>query len=114
LEVHEQSQRHAARVQWSCAPESPYWGSRRLLAYLRCVEPLPVHQQRSLRLLREPKLLVFSQLRLKAQRTRTKSTPQPTRLDAWWGIDRTTVLVPGGGRGLPRRGAGLGYEDDRR
>ena len=58
-------------------------GCRRIWAYLRFVEPLPVNQKRILRLMREHALLVSPNLRLKAQRTPTRSKPKPTRPHEW-------------------------------
>jgi hypothetical protein len=59
--------------------EPPCWGYRRLWAYLHCVDQLPVHKKRILRLMREHHRLVTLQQRLQAQRTPTRSTPTPTR-----------------------------------
>ncbi len=75
----------------------PCWGYRRIWTYRRCVEQLPVHNKRMWRLMREPHLLVPPNLRLKAQRTPMRSTPQPTKPNEWWGIDLTKVLVEGVG-----------------
>lgn len=75
----------------------PFWGYRRLWAYLRFVEQLSVNTKRILRLMREPHLLVTRHLRLQAKRTPTGSTPRPTKPHEWWGIDMTKVLVAGVG-----------------
>ena len=72
-------------------------GDHRLWASLRFVERQPVNKKRSLRLLREPHLLVQPNSRLNAKRTPTRSQPQPTRPNEWWGIDLTKVLVQGFG-----------------
>jgi putative transposase len=77
--------------------EHPCWGYRRIWAYLRFVEPLPINKQRVLRLMREHQLLVPPNLRLKARRTPTASKPKPTRPNEWWGLDRTKVSVSGFG-----------------
>jgi putative transposase len=77
--------------------EHPFWGYRRIWAYLRCVEQLPVNQKRMWRLMREPHLLVPPNLRLKAKRTPRGSKPRPTKPHEWWGIDMTKVLVEGCG-----------------
>lgn len=77
--------------------EHPFWGYRRIWAYLRFVEQLPVNKQRMWRLRREHRLLVPPNLRLKAKRTPTRSKPKPIRPNAWWGIDMTKVLVEGVG-----------------
>jgi putative transposase len=75
----------------------PFWGYRRIWAYLRCVEQQPVNKKRILRLLREHHLLVTSNQRLRAKRTPTRSKPKPSRPNEWWGIDMTKVLVQGFG-----------------
>jgi putative transposase len=71
--------------------EHLFWGYRRIWAYLRFVEQLPVNRKRVLRLMREHQLLVQSNLRLKAKRTPMGSKPKPTRPNEWWGIDMTKV-----------------------
>ena len=108
------AQRHAALVQRSCAlkAEHPFWGYRRIWAYLRFVEQLPVNKKRIWRLMREHHLLVPPNLRLKAKRTPTMSKPKPTRPNEWWGIDMTKVLVEGVGWVYPRHRARLVYQDD--
>jgi putative transposase len=73
--------------------EHPFWGYRRIWAYLRFVDQRPVNKKRILRLMREHHLLVTPNQRLKAKRTPTRSKPKPTRPNEWWGIDMTKVLV---------------------
>ena len=75
----------------------PFWGYRRVWAYLRFVEQQPVHKKRILRLLREHQLLVQPNMRLKAKRTSAGRQPRPTKPNEWWGIDMTKVLVEGFG-----------------
>jgi putative transposase len=77
--------------------EHPFWGYRRIWAYLRFVEQWPVNKKRILRLMREHHLLVSPNGKLKAKRTPTRSKPKPTRPNEWWGIDMTKVLVQGVG-----------------
>jgi putative transposase len=77
--------------------EHPFWGYRRIWAYLRFVEQVPVNKKRILRLMREHQLLVQPNLRLRAKRTPTGSKPRPTKRNEWWGIDMTKVLVQGFG-----------------
>lgn len=77
--------------------EHPFWGYRRIWAYLRFVEQLPVNKKRIWRLMREHRLLVPLNLRLKAKRTRSGRKPKPTQPNQWWGIDMTKVLVEGVG-----------------
>jgi putative transposase len=75
----------------------PFWGYRRIWAYLRFIEQVPVNKKRVLRLLREHHLLVTPNSKLKAKRTPTRSKPRPTMPNEWWGIDMTKVLVEGFG-----------------
>jgi putative transposase len=77
--------------------DHPFWGYRRIWAYLHDVERLPVHKTRMLRVMRENSLLVTPNLRLRAKRTPTSSKPRPTKPNEWWGIDMTKVLVEGFG-----------------
>lgn len=77
--------------------DHPFWGYRRIWAYLRFVEQVPVNKKRMLRLLREHHLLVTSNSKLRAKRTPPRSKPRPTRPNEWWGIDMTKVLVEGSG-----------------
>ena len=73
--------------------EHPFWGYRRCWAHLKFVEHLPVNKKRILRVMREAGLGVTPNLRLRATRTPTRSKPQPTAPNQWWGIDMTKVLV---------------------
>jgi putative transposase len=77
--------------------EHPFWGYRRIWAYLHCVEQRPINKQRILRLMREHQLLVTPHLRLRAKRTPLGKKPRPTKPNEWWGIDMTKVLVQGFG-----------------
>jgi putative transposase len=71
----------------------PFWGYRRVWAYLRFVEQRAVNKKRILRLMREHHLLVQPNLRLQAKRTPMASKPRPSKPNEWWGIDMTKVLV---------------------
>lgn len=73
--------------------EHPFWGYRRIWAYLRFVDGLRINKKRVLRLMRAHGLLVKATPRLKATRTPTRSNPRPTAPSQWWGIDMTKVLV---------------------
>jgi putative transposase len=77
--------------------EHPFWGYRRIWAYLRFVEHLSVNKKRILRLMREHHFVVTPHLKLKAKRTPTGRKPKPTKPNEWWGIDMTKVLVAGFG-----------------
>ncbi len=92
LRVVQRNQGLLERIQ-ALKAEHPFWGYRRIWAYLRCVEQLPVNKKRILRLMRVHHLLVTPYQRLKAKRTPARSKPKPTRPNEWWGIDMTKVLV---------------------
>jgi putative transposase len=77
--------------------EHPFWGYRRLWAYLRVVEQQAVQKKRMLRLLREHHLLVQPNLRLQAKRTPRGRKPKPPKPHEWWGIEMTQVMVAGVG-----------------
>jgi putative transposase len=96
LHVTQRDKERLPRLQ-ALKAEHPCWGYRRVWAFWRFVEHLPVNRQRIWRLLREHHLLVPPHLRLKATRTPSHSTPKPLKPHEWWGIDRTKVLVPGFG-----------------
>jgi putative transposase len=93
------AQRNAALVQriQELKAEHPFWGYRRIWAYLRFVEQHPINKKRVWRLMRKHQLLVQPNVRLKAKRTPTRSKPRPTKPDEWWSIDMTKVLVEGFG-----------------
>ena len=75
--------------------ERPLWGYRRRWAYPPVVARLAVSKGHGFRVMKEHNLLVKPNLRLKAQRTSTRSKPRPTRPHEWWGIDMTKVVVAG-------------------
>jgi putative transposase len=77
--------------------EQPFWGYRRIWAYLHFVEQLSINKKRVLRVMREHNLLVQPHWKLKATRTPSRSKPRPTKPQAWWGIDMTKVMVEGCG-----------------
>jgi putative transposase len=77
--------------------DRPFWGYRRIWAYLRYVEQMPVNKKRIWRLMREHRLLVTATQRLKAKRTPTGRTPKPIKPNEWWGIDMTKALGEGFG-----------------
>jgi putative transposase len=76
--------------------EHPFWGYRRVWAYLNYVEGILVNKKRVLRLMREENMLVKANMNLKALRSPQRSKPRPTRPNEWWGIDMTKVLCGSG------------------
>ncbi|WP_447974937.1 transposase [Nitrospira sp. Kam-Ns4a] len=70
----------------------PFWGYRRVWAWLRDRERLPVKTKRGSRLMREAGLTVK---RARHAATRTpRAKPTATRPRQDWGIDRTTCPIP--------------------
>ena len=64
----------------------PYWGYRRIRAYLKNHEKLPVNRKRIFRLMKENHLLVPKNRLLKA--------PRKAKTHRYWGIDMTKVMIP--------------------
>jgi putative transposase len=93
------AQRHEGLLQRIRAlkAEHPFWGYRRIWAYLHFIEHCAVNKKRILRLRRAHHLLVPPNIKLKAKRAPMGSKPQPTKPNEWWGIDMTKVLVQGVG-----------------
>ena len=76
--------------------DHPFWGYRRVWAYLRFVGGLPVNRKRIYRLLSENNLLVKGDTRLLAKRVSNTRKPRPERANSWWGIDMTKVMTRDG------------------
>ncbi len=76
--------------------EHPFWGYRRVWAYLRYIDGLIVNNKRVYRLMREHNLTVKGNPRLIAKRLPERSKPKPVRPREWWGIDMTKVMTDGG------------------
>jgi putative transposase len=72
--------------------EHPFWGYRRVTAWLQHREEMPVNHKRVYRLMRENNLTV-RQKRYSAKRVSNRPKPQPDRPHQWWGIDMTKFLV---------------------
>jgi len=73
--------------------EHPFWGYRRVWAYLRYVDGLIVNKKRVYRLMREHNLTVKPNTRLIAKRVSERPKPRADRPKQWWGIDMTKVLT---------------------
>ncbi len=76
--------------------EHPFWGYRRVWAYLRYVDGLIVNKKRVYRLMREYNLTVKPNPRLIAKRVSERPKPRPDRPKQWWGIDMTKVMTESG------------------
>jgi len=73
--------------------DHPAWGYRRVWAYLKYREGLPVNKKRVYRLLQEHRLLAHQTRKLRATRTPVRSKPRAQRPNELWGIDMTKILV---------------------
>ena len=76
--------------------EHPYWGYRRIHAYLRHYDGLKISANRVYRIMHRSNLLVSNRKRLKAKRVET-SKPIAAKPNQWWGIDMTKVMIDGFG-----------------
>ena len=76
--------------------EHPFWGYRRVWAYLRFIARLSINRKRVYRLLKENNLLVKADTRLLAKRVSRTQKPRPERANQWWGIDMTKVMTRNG------------------
>ncbi len=76
--------------------EHPFWGYRRVWAYLRYIDGLIVNKKRVYRLMRENNLTVKPNIRLIAKRISGRPKPRPNRPKQWWGIDMTKVMTDNG------------------
>lgn len=75
--------------------EHPFWGYRRIWAYLKYRQGLVVNRKRIYRLMKENSLLVSANTRLKAKRGKFpyRKKPRASRVNQYWGIDMTKVLI---------------------
>lgn len=70
----------------------PFWGYRRMTAWLRVREGYMANHKRIYRLMKENDLLV-EKTRHKALRRAQRAKPKATRPDEYWGIDMTKFLL---------------------
>jgi hypothetical protein len=77
--------------------EHPFWGYRRIWAYLRYLDGLVVNQKRVYGVMKANDLLVKPNLKLRARRKADTTKPKPIRPNQWWGIDMTKVMIEGFG-----------------
>jgi len=76
--------------------DHPFWGYRRVWAYLHYVDGLLINKKRVYRLMKEHNLTVKPNHKLKARRLSGRKKPRPDRPDQWWGIDMTKVMTESG------------------
>lgn len=89
----EESDRAVLPIIRQLKAEHPFWGYRRIWAYLSFVERIAINKKRVYRLLRENDLLVKGNEKLKARRVSGRSKPRPRKPNTWWGVDMTKVLT---------------------
>lgn len=79
--------------------EHPFWGYRRVWAYMRFREGLNINKKRIYRLMKENMLLVSIETRLKAKRGKYpyRAKPRAESPNSIWGIDMTKVMIEGSG-----------------
>jgi len=72
--------------------DHPFWGYRRVWAWLRHRENIMINQKRVRRLMRENGLMVNQSIR-RAKRTSPRSKPRAERPNQYFGIDMTKFLI---------------------
>ena len=77
--------------------DHPFWGYRRVWAYLRYIDGLTVNQKRVYGVMKANDLLVKPTPKLRARRKADTRKPRPSRPNEWWGIDMTKVMIEGFG-----------------
>ena len=77
--------------------DHPFWGYRRVWAYLRYIDGLTVNQKRVYGVMKANDLLVKPNPKLRARRKADTRKPRPSRPNEWWGIDMTKVMIEGFG-----------------
>lgn len=74
--------------------EHPYWGYRRIRAWLRYRAGILVNEKKVRRIMKTQGLMV-KQAIYKAKRTSAKSKPRAERPKQYWGIDMTKFIING-------------------
>jgi len=84
------------RIQ-SLKADHPFWGYRRIWAYLRYRDGVVIGKNRVYRLMTEQQLLVSPNLTLKAKRYSTRPKPRAKIPNQYWGMDMTKIRLSGWG-----------------
>ncbi len=76
--------------------DHPFWGYRRVWAYLKYRQRQTINKKRIYRIMKEHNLLVKPNQRLRAKRDNqfNKSKPRASRPNEYWGIDMTKIMIP--------------------
>lgn len=77
----------------SIKADHPFWGYRRIWAYLRFHHDLKIGKNRIHRIMLEHNLLVKKNMRLLAKRTAPRPKPRATRPNQFWGTDMTKIKL---------------------
>lgn len=75
--------------------DHPFWGYRRIWAYLKYRLGININKKRIYRIMKEQNLLVQKNQRLKAKRDNqsNRSKPKATRPHEFWGTDMTKIML---------------------
>jgi transposase InsO family protein len=75
--------------------DHPFWGYRRVWAYMKYRMDQPMNKKRIYRIMKEHNLLVKPNLRLKARRDNqpNRNKPKAARINQFWGTDMTKVML---------------------
>lgn len=71
----------------------PFWGYRRIWAYLKYRQGRPVNKKRIYRLMKKHQFLVTKNQRLRARRGPVGSKPRADLPDQFWGVDMTKIKI---------------------
>ena len=75
----------------------PLWGYRRIWAYMRYRDGVVIGKNRVYCLMKENKMLVTKNVRLKAKRYSTRPKPRAKVPNQYWGTDMTKIKIHGWG-----------------
>lgn len=75
--------------------DHPYWGYRRVWAYMKYRLHQPVNKKRIYRIMKEHNLLVMPNLKIKAKRDNhyNRNKPKAYRVNQIWGTDMTKIMI---------------------
>lgn len=71
--------------------DHPFWGYRRVWAHLVYVDQMAVNKKRIYNLMKQNRLLVSKETKLRAKRTPLRSKPKAEKPNEIWGIDMSKV-----------------------
>ena len=81
----------------SIKADHPFWGYRRVWAYIKYRDNILVNQKRIYRLMKENNLLVKKNQRLIAKRCTQRPKPRASKPNQFWGTDMTKIKLNGWG-----------------